>query len=161
MRHLDMHSTGARRSTLQIVVGRRKYELFCQGGGGGRLGINGDIAPGDYGRYASGIGTAPTAGPGRRIKRVTNNNTVVFSFCCIDVIILEFILRPFPWMRKNTKEKTKKIVIFITRVETVILQVRARFVGRGTSRGKTISSHIIRKKISVYNLFKAKDNNFY
>jgi hypothetical protein len=156
MRHLDMHSTGARRSTLQIVVGRRKYELFCQGGGGGRLGINGDIAPGDYGRYAPGIGTAPTAGPGRRIKRVTNNNSVVFSFCCIDVIILEFILRPSPWI-----QKTKKIVIFITRVETVILQVRARFVGRGTSRGKTISSHIIRKKISVYNLFKAKDNNFY
>jgi hypothetical protein len=36
---------------------------------------------------------------------------------------------------------SKTIVIYITRPETVILQVRARFVIRGVSRGSTSASN--------------------
>jgi hypothetical protein len=58
----------------------------------------------------------------------------------------------------------KYVIVFcITRLENVIVQVRARLVGRGVSRGatigstcKTFSSRVIHKIFSTDDLFKAK-----
>jgi hypothetical protein len=64
---------------------------------------------------------------------------------------------------KQLKIGVKTIVICITRLETVILQVRERFVGRGVSRGATsatVSGRAIHKHFPDNHIFKAKDNNF-